>query len=168
VQSSAVLPQTAGWGVDFQMLIAPIEFVSEGKGWLAAARCVRVELGESDVSVRRPPVTMQVSEFDLPLSVAFIPICTSANMIVQSATPGLSTNKRGYIQAGEETQRTTRKRVFAGGDIGTGSATVIFAMGADRRAARSIHDFLSTGGGEELQSLKVAWLQGQDQAPLKP
>jgi glutamate synthase (NADPH) small chain len=77
--------------------------------------------------------------------VAIIAIGTSAHPIVQSTTPGLSTNKRGYIQAREETQRTTRKRVFAGGDIVTGSATVILAMGADRRAARSIHDYLTTG-----------------------
>ncbi len=79
------------------------------------------------------------------MSVAIIAIGTSARPIVQSTTPGLSTNKRGYIPASEETQRTTRKRVFAGGDIVTGSATVILAMGADRRAARSIHDYLTTG-----------------------
>jgi glutamate synthase (NADPH) small chain len=85
------------------------------------------------------------SEFDLPLSVAIIAIGTSANPIVQSTTPGLGTNKRGYIQANEETQRTTRKGVFAGGDIVTGSATVILAMGAGRRAAKSINEYLTTG-----------------------
>ena len=72
-------------------------------------------------------------------------IATSANPIVQSTTPGLGTNKRGYIQASEETQRTTRKGVFAGGDIVTGAATVILAMGAGRRAANSIHEYLTTG-----------------------
>jgi glutamate synthase (NADPH) small chain len=124
-------------GINFQMLTAPIEFVSDGKGWLTAARCGRMELGESDASGSRRPVPMQVSEFDLPLSVAIIAIGTSAHPIVQSTTPGLSTNQRGYIQASEEIQRTTRKRVFAAGDIVTGSATVILEMGADRRAARS-------------------------------
>jgi glutamate synthase (NADPH/NADH) small chain len=132
-------------GIDFQMLTAPAEFLSDGKGWLVAVRCVRMELGEPDSSGRSRPVPIQGSEFDLPLSVAVIAIGTSANPIVQSTTPGLGTNKRGYIQASEETQRTTRKAVFAGGDIVTGSATVILAMGAGRRAAKSIHDYLTTG-----------------------
>jgi len=132
-------------GIDFQMLTAPVEFISDGKGWLTAARCVRMELGEPDASGRRRPVPKAGSEFDLPLSVAVIAIGTSANPIVQRTTPGLGTNKRGYIQAGEETQRTTRKGVFAGGDIVTGSATVILAMGAGRRAANSIHEYLTTG-----------------------
>jgi glutamate synthase (NADPH) small chain len=124
---------------------APVEFLSDGKGWLTAARCVRMELGEPDASGRRRPVPIQGSEFDLPLSVAVIAIGTSANPIVQSTTPGLGTNKKGYIQASDETQRTTRKGVFAGGDIVTGSATVILAMGAGRRAANSIHEYLTTG-----------------------
>ena len=72
-------------------------------------------------------------------------IGTTANPIVQSTTPGLGTDKRGYIQADSNTQRTTRKGVFAGGDIVTGAATVILAMGAGRRAANSIHQYLSTG-----------------------
>jgi glutamate synthase (NADPH/NADH) small chain len=132
-------------GIDFQMLTAPVEFLSDGKGWLTAARCVRMELGEPDASGRRRPVSIQGSEFDLSLSVAVIAIGTSANPIVQSTTPGLGTNKRGYIEASEKTQRTTRKGVFAGGDIVTGSATVILAMGAGRRAANSIHEYLTTG-----------------------
>jgi glutamate synthase (NADPH) small chain len=85
------------------------------------------------------------SGFELPLSVAVIAIGTSANPIIQSTTPGLETNRRGYIQADETSQRTSRKGVFAGGDIVTGSATVILAMGAGRRAAKSIHEYLSTG-----------------------
>jgi len=132
-------------GIDFQMLTAPVEFLSDGKGWLTAARCVRMELGEPDSSGRRRPVPKAGSEFSLPLSVAIMAIGTTANPIVQSTTPGLGTNKRGYIQASEETQRTTRKGVFAGGDIVTGAATVILAMGAGRRAAKSIHEYLSTG-----------------------
>jgi glutamate synthase (NADPH/NADH) small chain len=133
-------------GINFQMLTAPVEFLSNnGSGWLTSARCVRMELGDPDASGRRRPVPMAGSEFDLPLSVAVIAIGTSANPIVQSTTPGLGTNKRGYIQADEKTQRTTRKGVFAGGDIVTGSATVILAMGAGRRAAASIHEYLTTG-----------------------
>lgn len=132
-------------GIDFQMLTAPVEFLSDGKGWLTAARCVRMELGEPDASGRRRPVPKPGSEFDLPLSVAIMAIGTTANPIVQTTTPGLGTNKRGYIVASEETQRTTRKGVFAGGDIVTGAATVILAMGAGRRAATSIHEYLTTG-----------------------
>src|SRR5437660_46592 len=132
-------------GIDFQVLTAPVEFLSNGQGWLKAARCVRMELGEPDASGRRRPLPIAGSEFELPLSVAIMAIGTSANPIVQSTTPGLETSKRGYINANPETQRTSRKGVFAGGDIVTGSATVILAMGAGRRAAKSIHDYLSTG-----------------------
>jgi glutamate synthase (NADPH) small chain len=132
-------------GIDFQVLTAPIEFVSDDKGWLTAARCVRMELGEPDASGRRRPVPIVSSEFDLALSVAVIAIGTGANPIVQSTTPGLQTNKRGYIDANQATQRTSRRGVFAGGDIVTGSATVILAMGAGRRAAKSIHEYLTSG-----------------------
>jgi glutamate synthase (NADPH/NADH) small chain len=132
-------------GIDFQVLTAPVEFLADEKGWLRAARCVRMELGEPDASGRRRPVPVPGSEFDLPLSVAVMAIGTSANPIVQSTTPGLETNKRGYIAANPDTQRTSRKGVFAGGDIVTGSATVILAMGAGRRAASSIHDYLTIG-----------------------
>ncbi len=132
-------------GIDFQVLTAPVEFLSDEKGWLRAARCVRMELGEPDSSGRRRPLPIAGSEFELPLSVAVMAIGTSANPIVQSTTPGLETNKRGYITADADTQRTSRKGVFAGGDIVTGSATVILAMGAGRRAAKSIDEYLTTG-----------------------
>src|SRR5579863_763514 len=132
-------------GIEFQVLTAPIEFIDDGKGWLAGARCQKVALGEPDASGRRRPVPIEGSEYEIPLAVAVIAIGTSANPIVQSTTPGLNTNKRNYIEASEETQRTTRKGVFAGGDIVTGAATVILAMGAGRRAANSIHQYLTTG-----------------------
>jgi len=132
-------------GIDFQVLTAPVEFLSDDKGWLRAARCVRMELGEPDASGRRRPMPVAGSEFDIPLSVAVMAIGTRANPIVQSTTPDLETNKRGYIHANSDTQRTSRKGVFAGGDIVTGSATVILAMGAGRRAAASIHEYLETG-----------------------
>lgn len=141
-------------GIEFHLLTNPVEYLSDGKGWLAAARCVRMELGEPDASGRRRPVPIAGSEFELPLSVAVIAVGTSANPIVQSTTPGLATDKRGYIQADSSTQRTSRKGVFAGGDIVTGSATVILAMGAGRRAAKSIHEYLTTGAWEATSSLK--------------
>ena len=131
-------------GIEFHMLTAPIEFLADEKGWLTAARCQRMELGEPDASGRRRPVPIADSEFDLPLAVAVIAIGTSANPLIQSTTPGLKTNKRNYIEADETTQRTSRRGVFAGGDIVTGSATVILAMGAGRRAAKSIDEYLNT------------------------
>ena len=132
-------------GVEFQVLTAPLEFLDDGKGWLAGARCQKMELGEPDASGRRRPVPVAGSEYVVPLSVAVIAIGTTANPIVQSTTPGLETNKRGYIQANETTQKTSRRGVFAGGDIVTGGATVILAMGAGRRAAKAIHEFLTSG-----------------------
>ena len=132
-------------GIEFHMLTAPVEFLSDGKGWLNAARCIRMQLGEPDASGRRRPVPIEGSEFELPLSIAVIAIGTNANPLIQTTTPGLATNKRNYIEADVETQRTSKKGVFAGGDIVTGSATVILAMGAGRRAAKSIHEYLTTG-----------------------
>ncbi|MFY9842017.1 MAG: NADPH-dependent glutamate synthase [Terriglobales bacterium] len=131
-------------GIEFHVLTAPVEFLSDGKGWLTGARCLKMQLGEPDASGRRRPVPIDGSEYDVPLSVAVMAIGTTANPIVQSTTPGLNTNKRGYIEA-DATQRTSRKGVFAGGDIVTGAATVILAMGAGRRAAKGIDDYLTTG-----------------------
>jgi glutamate synthase (NADPH/NADH) small chain len=130
-------------GIEFQVLTAPLEFLDDGKGWLKSARCQKMELGEPDASGRRRPVPIAGSEYEIPLAVAVIAIGTTANPIVQSTTPGLATTKKGYIQADDATQKTSRKGVFAGGDIVTGGATVILAMGAGRRAAKSIDEYLS-------------------------
>jgi glutamate synthase (NADPH) small chain len=135
-------------GIEFRVLTNPVEFLDDGRGWLKAARCVEMELGEPDASGRRRPIPKAGSEFEIPLHVVVIATGTSANPLIQSTTPGLKTNKRGYIEADAETQRTSRKGVFAGGDIVTGAATVILAMGAGRRAAKSIHEYLSTGKWE--------------------
>ena len=132
-------------GIEFRMLTNPVEFLDDGRGWLKAARCVEMELGEPDASGRRRPIPKAGSEFDVPLDVAVIATGTSANPLIQSTTPGLDTNKRGYIVADAESQKTSRKGVFAGGDIVTGGATVILAMGAGRRAAKSIQGYLTMG-----------------------
>jgi glutamate synthase (NADPH) small chain len=132
-------------GIEFRMLTSPIEFLSDGKSWLGGLRCLCMQLGEPDASGRRRPVPIPGSEFELPLSVAVIAIGTSANPVIQSTTTGLATDTRGYIQADTLTQRTSRKGVFAGGDIVTGTATVILAMAAGRRSAKSIHEYLTTG-----------------------
>ncbi len=131
-------------GIEFQVLTAPLEFLDDGKGWLAGARCQKMELGEPDASGRRRPVPIEGSEYVVPLSVAVIAIGTTANPIIRTTTPGLATTKKGYIQADETNQKTSRKGVFAGGDIVTGGATVILAMGAGRRAASGIHQYLTT------------------------
>jgi len=132
-------------GIEFRMLTNPIEFIGDEKGWLTGARCVRMELGEPDASGRRRPVVIEGSEYILPASVAIIGVGTTANPLIQSSTPDLKTNKWNYIVADETTMRTSKLGVFAGGDIVTGGATVILAMGAGRKAAASIHDYLTTG-----------------------
>ena len=132
-------------GIEFQVLTNPLEFLSDGKGWLTGVRCQKMELGEPDASGRRRPVAIAGSEFEIPLSVAVIAIGTTANPLIQSTTPGLKTNKWNYIEANLDTQKTSKLGVFAGGDIVTGAATVILAMGAGRRAAASIHEYLTSG-----------------------
>ncbi|MFZ2493576.1 MAG: NADPH-dependent glutamate synthase [Thermoanaerobaculia bacterium] len=132
-------------GVTFLNLNNPVEMLGDEKGWLTGVRCVRMELGEPDASGRRRPVPIKGSEYIIPASVAIIAVGTSANPLVQSTTPDLATNKWNYIVADEESLRTSKRGVFAGGDIVTGGATVILAMGAGRKAAKSINAWLDTG-----------------------
>ncbi len=132
-------------GIQFMMLTNPLEFQGDDKGWLKAVKCQKMELGEPDASGRRRPIPIAGSEFVLPIDVGIVAIGTTANPLVQSTTPDLKVTKRNYIEADPETLRTSKPGVFAGGDIVTGGATVILAMGAGRKAAKSIHDFLTTG-----------------------
>jgi len=132
-------------GIEFRMLTNPVEFLGDEKGWLTGARCVRMELGEPDASGRRRPVEVKGSEFVLPANVAIIGVGTTANPLIQSTTPDLATNKWNYIVADDNSMRTSKRGVFAGGDIVTGGATVILAMGAGRKAAASIHEYLTSG-----------------------
>jgi glutamate synthase (NADPH/NADH) small chain len=131
-------------GVQFMTLHNPLEFIGNVQGFLTGMRLQKMELGEPDESGRRRPVPVAGSEFVLPIDVAVIAVGTGANPLVQSTTPDIETNKWGYIVADQETLRTIKRGVFAGGDIVSGSATVILAMGAGRSAARSIHEFLTT------------------------
>jgi glutamate synthase (NADPH/NADH) small chain len=133
-------------GIEFRMLTAPVEFLGDQNGWLAGARCVSMELAAPDASGRRSPVEINGSEFVLPASVAIIGVGTTANPLIQSTTPDLKTTPRNYIVADPKTTRTSKRGVFAGGDIVTGGATVILAMGAGRKAAASIHEYLTNGG----------------------
>lgn len=132
-------------GVRFQLLTAPVEFLDDGRGWLDGVRCVRMELGAPDASGRRRPVPVPGSEFVIPARMAVIAVGNRGNPLIQSTTPDLATTPEGYIRADPETLKTSKKGVFAGGDIVTGGATVILAMGAGRRAARAIDEYLRTG-----------------------
>jgi glutamate synthase (NADPH/NADH) small chain len=132
-------------GIRLLTLTDPVELLGGSDGALRAVRCRRMELGEPDESGRRRPMAVPGSDFEMPLDLLIVAVGTSANPIVQSSTPGLATDRRGYIAADAETLRTSRRGVFAGGDIVTGAATVILAMGAGRKAAQSIDRFLSSG-----------------------
>ena len=134
-------------GVDFQLLNNPVEIMSDGKGWVRALKCIRMELGEPDASGRRSPKAVEGSEFELAVDTVVIAIGQGPNPIVASTTPGMDTNKRGNIVADEETCATTKPGVFAGGDIVTGAATVILAMGAGKKAAASIDEYLKKKRG---------------------
>ncbi|HUL23016.1 MAG TPA: NADPH-dependent glutamate synthase [Thermodesulfobacteriota bacterium] len=129
-------------GVQFYLLTAPIKFLGDDNGWVTGVECLRMELGEPDESGRRRPVPIQGSEFRLECDMAVVAIGAGANPLLPTQTPGLELNKRGYIVADLETGKTAKPGVWAGGDIVTGSATVILAMGAGRKAANSIHEFL--------------------------
>jgi glutamate synthase (NADPH) small chain len=125
-------------GVQFKLLTNPVEVIGDERGWVKAIKCIRMQLGEPDARGRRKPVPIKGSWFDLPVDLLVIAIGTNANPLLTSTMPDLKLNEEGYIQT-DENGRTSVPRVYAGGDIVTGSATVIQAMGAGRRAANAIH-----------------------------
>jgi glutamate synthase (NADPH/NADH) small chain len=129
-------------GVIFDFLTLPIRYIGDENGWVQKIECLRMELGEPDDSGRRRPVPIEGSEFILPMDAVVCAIGNSPNPLIAATTPGLEIGKRGNIVADEETGKTSRERIWAGGDVVTGAATVILAMGAGRKAARSMHDFL--------------------------
>ncbi len=132
-------------GVIFDLLTNPVRLIGDDNGRLTGVECVRMELGEPDESGRRRPVAVKGSEFVIKIDAAIIAVGNGSNPILQKTAPDLKCNKWGNIIADEETMRTSVKGVFAGGDIVTGAATVIQAMGAGRRAAKGIMDYLETG-----------------------
>jgi len=129
-------------GVEFYLLTAPTRFFGNDGGWVTGFECLKIELGEPDESGRRRPVPMKGSEFKLDCDLAVVAVGTGANPLITATTPGLELNKRGYIVADPETGKTSKEGIWAGGDIVTGSATVILAMGAGRKAANSMHEYL--------------------------
>jgi glutamate synthase (NADPH/NADH) small chain len=107
--------------------------------------CVKMELGEPDASGRRRPVTIEGSEFNIDCDLVVVSVGSNANPLLTNSTPNLNLNKWGNIVADPVTGKTSRQGVWAGGDIVTGAATVILAMGAGRAAANSMHDYLTIG-----------------------
>ena len=132
-------------GVEFFFLAAPTQFLGDDQGRVVGMECLKMELGEPDASGRRRPVAMEGSEFELECDLVIVAVGSGANPLLTQSTEGLKLNKWGYIEVDEKTNKTSLKGVWAGGDIVTGSATVILAMGAGRVAANSIHDYLTWG-----------------------
>jgi glutamate synthase (NADPH/NADH) small chain len=129
-------------GIEFLLLTNPTRFIDDGNGNLCGVECIKMELGEPDESGRRRPVPIKSSEFQIGVDVAIPALGAKANPLLTKTMPDLTVHKDGYIAAEEGTGMTSKKGVFAGGDIVTGSATVILAMGAGRRAAHAINEYL--------------------------
>lgn len=128
-------------GIDFQMLTNPVEILGDEKGCVRAIKCIRMELGEPDASGRRSPVPIPGSEFEIPTETVIMALGTAPNPLIVNTTKGLQATRRGGLEADAE-GRTTREGIFAGGDAVTGAATVILAMGAGRKAAAAIDEYL--------------------------
>jgi homotetrameric NADPH-dependent glutamate synthase len=129
-------------GIEFLWLTNPVEIVGDSSGWVTGMRCQKMDLGEPDASGRRRPVPVAGSEFLLDVDTVIYALGTTANPIIAQTTPGLKINKWGYIEIDERTGMTSIPGVFAGGDIVTGAATVILAMGAGQRAAKGMLEYM--------------------------
>lgn len=131
-------------GVEFHFLTTPIKYMGNEYGWVTGMECLRMELGEPDASGRRRPVPVEGSNFIMEVDTVVVAIGNSSNPLVPQTTTGLEVNKWGNIIADPETGQTSRKGVWAGGDIVTGGATVILAAGAGKKAARDIDKYLKS------------------------
>ncbi len=132
-------------GIEFHLLTNPTRFIGDEKGRLAGMECLKMELGEPDASGRRRPVPVEGSEYRLDCDLVIVAVGSGANPLLTQSTSEMELNQWGYVVADPKTGKTTKKGVWAGGDIVTGAATVILAMGAGRIAADSIHDYLTLG-----------------------
>ena len=130
-------------GIIFDLLTNPTEILTDDKGNVTGMKCIKMELGEPDASGRRKPVEIPGSEFVMELDAVIMSLGTSPNPLISSTTKGLDINKRKCIVAEEETGKTSKEGVYAGGDAVTGAATVILAMGAGKAGAKGIDEFLS-------------------------
>ncbi len=129
-------------GVVFEFLTLPIRYEGDANGWVRRAVCQRMMLGEPDASGRRSPIPIEGDEIAFEVDAVVCAIGNSPNPLIGSTTPGLTLGKKGNIMADEITGSTSRAKIWAGGDVVTGAATVILAMGAGRKAARSMHEYL--------------------------
>ena len=130
-------------GVIFDYLTLPIRLIGNDQGWLSEIECLKMQLDQPDESGRRSPVPVKGSEFRMKIDAAVCAIGNSPNPLIPMTTRGLSVGRKGNIEADEQTGKTSVDRIWAGGDVVTGAATVISAMGAGRKAAKSIHETLS-------------------------
>lgn len=153
-------------GIEFIMLAAPLEFLDDGKGWVGGVKVIHMELGEPDASGRRRPIPIKGSEEVIEIDTAVIAIGNGPHQLVPRTTPGLETTQHGTIVADERTGLTNRPGVFAGGDIVTGAATVIQAMGAGKAAAAALDDFLMNRADAEAQRRYEEHLQGYFRASV--
>lgn len=131
-------------GVIFDTLINPIEILEDEKGWVKGIKCIKMELGEPDASGRRRPMEVKGSEFVMEVDTVIMSLGTSPNPLISSTTKGLELNKKKCLVINEENGLTTKNGVFAGGDAVTGAATVILAMGAGKKAAKGIDEYLKS------------------------
>jgi homotetrameric NADPH-dependent glutamate synthase len=142
-------------GIHFEWLTNPVEIVGNDAGWVTGMKVQKMELGEPDASGRRRPVPVDGSETLLDVDTVIYALGTTANPIIAQTTPGLSTNKWGYISVDERTGMTNIPGLFAGGDIVTGAATVILAMGAGKRAARGMLEYMGIATHQQLQEVEA-------------
>ena len=131
-------------GVQFDLLCNPVEILTDDKDWVTGIRCIRMELGEPDASGRRRPVEIPGSEFEIEVDEVIMSLGTSPNPLISSTTYGLDVNRRKCIVAEEETGKTSKEAVYAGGDAVTGAATVILAMGAGKAGAKGIDEYIKS------------------------
>jgi len=131
-------------GIEFRLLTNPKQFLGDEQNCVAATECYEMELGEPDESGRRRPIVKPGSEFTIDVDVAIVALGTTPNPLIASTTEGLETTRRGTVVANEETGKTVKDKVWAGGDVVTGAATVISAMGAGKHAAADIDTYLKS------------------------
>ena len=131
-------------GIIFNFLTLPIRYLGDENGWVREIEYLKMKLGEPDASGRRKPIPIEGSETIIPMDAVVCAIGNSPNPLIPLTTPGMEVGKNGNIIADPETGKTSKARVWAGGDVVTGAATVILAMGAGRKAARSMHEYLCT------------------------
>ncbi len=129
-------------GIEFMLLTNPVKVLDDGTGRVGGLECVKMRLTAPDESGRRAPKVVEGSNFTLEVDTVVMSLGTSPNPLIRSTTPGLETNRKGCLQVDEETMATSRPGVYAGGDAVTGAATVILAMGAGKKAAESMHQYL--------------------------